>query len=105
MYVAYLFYKYLLRHKKCFLILYNKNLIFITKFKSILFFRGKCVLKCEGFWNLVNIQSRLEKGVLPQAAQRGLLKAFVLVGGALDEGQERNEYLAQVRSVVTNFTD
>jgi hypothetical protein len=54
------------------------------------------VLKCEGFWQIVGLQSKLERGSLPQAARRGLMKAFVLAGAALDEAQKRDEYWLQV---------
>ncbi|XP_054273696.1 exportin-4-like [Macrosteles quadrilineatus] len=58
--------------------------------------KGAVVLKCEGFWQIVNLQSRLERGSLPQAARRGLMKAFVLAGAALDEAQKREEYWLQI---------
>uniref|UniRef100_A0A1B6DRC6 Exportin-4 n=2 Tax=Clastoptera arizonana TaxID=38151 RepID=A0A1B6DRC6_9HEMI len=58
--------------------------------------KGAYVLKCAGFWNLVNKHNRSEKGILQDSAQRGLLKAFVLAGAALDTSQEKNQYLTQI---------
>lgn len=54
------------------------------------------MLKCEAFWNIVKLASKLERGALPQTARRALMKAFVLAGAALDETAKRDEYWLQV---------
>ncbi|KAG8318071.1 Exportin-4 [Homalodisca vitripennis] len=58
--------------------------------------KGAVVLKCQGFWQIVNLQNKLERGVLPQAAKRGLMKAFILAGAALEDSQKRDEYWLQI---------
>jgi hypothetical protein len=54
-------------------------------------------LKSEGLWNILQLQSKMERGALPGAAKRGLFKALILVGAAVDDVQSRGEYWIQVR--------
>ncbi|PNF16845.1 hypothetical protein B7P43_G16786 [Cryptotermes secundus] len=58
--------------------------------------KGSVVLKSEGFWNIVQLQSKTERGAFPGAAKRGLFKALVLAGAAVDDVQRRGEYWIQV---------
>lgn len=58
--------------------------------------RGSVVLKSEGLWNILQLQSKMERGALPGAAKRGLFKALILVGAAVDDVQSRGEYWIQV---------
>ncbi|XP_069695986.1 exportin-4-like isoform X2 [Periplaneta americana] len=58
--------------------------------------KGSVVLKSEGLWNILRLQSRMERGALPGAAKRGLFKALVLAGAAVDDVQSRGEYWIQV---------
>jgi hypothetical protein len=60
-------------------------------------YRGSVVLKSEGFWNIVRLQSKMERGAFPGAAKRGLFKALALTGAAVDDVQSRGEYWNQVR--------
>jgi hypothetical protein len=60
-------------------------------------YRGSVVLKSEGFWNIVQLQSKMERGAFPRAAKRGLFKALVLAGAAVDDVQSRGEYWIQVQ--------
>lgn len=60
-------------------------------------YRGSVVLKSEGFWNIVRLQSKTERGAFPGAAKRGLFKALVLAGAAVDDVQRRGEYWIQVQ--------
>jgi len=53
-------------------------------------------LKSEGLWNIVQLQSKMERGALSGAAKRGLFKALILVGAAVDDVQSRGEYWIQV---------
>jgi hypothetical protein len=53
-------------------------------------------LKSEGLWNILQLQSKMERGALPGAAKRGLFKALILVGAAVDDVQSRGEYWIQV---------
>jgi len=61
------------------------------------YYRGSVVLKSEGLWNIVQLQSKMERGALSGAAKRGLFKALILVGAAVDDVQSRGEYWIQVR--------
>lgn len=54
------------------------------------------VLKCQGFWQIVELQNKLDRRVLPPAIRRGLVKAFVLAGAALEDCYKRDEYWLQV---------
>lgn len=58
--------------------------------------KGTHVLKCDGFWNLVRLHNDFESDAVPQSAKRGLLKAFILAGAALDESHKRDEYWIQI---------
>jgi hypothetical protein len=59
-------------------------------------YRGSVVLKSEGFWNILKLQSKREMTLLPRAVRRGLFKALVLAGAAVDDVQSRGEYWVQV---------
>nr|CAD7403480.1 unnamed protein product [Timema poppensis] len=56
--------------------------------------RGSCVVKSDCLLNIIKLQSTMEQGALPQVAKRGLFKALVLVGSAV-ESQARADYWAQ----------
>lgn len=62
-------------------------------------YRGSVVLKSEGLWNILRLQSKMERGALLGAAKRGLFKALVLAGAAVDDAQRRGEYWLQVTVV------
>lgn len=64
------------------------------------FFRAAYIIKCDGLWNLVELQSKLGPGALPQTVKRGLFKGFVLAGAALDEENGRPEYWKRILSPV-----
>lgn len=53
-------------------------------------------MKSEGLWNILQLQSKMERGTLSGAAKRGLFKALILVGAAVDDVQSRGEYWIQV---------
>nr|CAD7456123.1 unnamed protein product [Timema tahoe] len=56
---------------------------------------GSCVVKSDCLLNIIKLQSTMEQGALPQVAKRGLFKALVLVGSAV-ESQARADYWAQI---------
>ncbi|XP_021938443.1 exportin-4-like, partial [Zootermopsis nevadensis] len=58
--------------------------------------KGSVVLKSEGLWNILRLQSKMERSALLGAAKRGLFKALVLAGAAVDDAQSRGEYWLQV---------
>ncbi|XP_067013326.2 exportin-4 isoform X2 [Anabrus simplex] len=58
--------------------------------------KGTYTLKSKGFWNIVQLQNKMEKGSLPQAAKRGLFKALVQGGAAVEDVNSRVEYWVQV---------
>lgn len=60
-------------------------------------YRGSVVLKSEGLWNILRLQSKMERSALLGAAKRGLFKALVLAGAAVDDAQSRGEYWLQVQ--------
>lgn len=59
-------------------------------------YRSAYIVKTEGLWNLYNLQSKIEPGVLPQNIRRGLYKGFVLAGAPLSDPQEANNYYEQI---------
>ena len=54
------------------------------------------MLKSEGLWNIVRLQSEMERGALSGTAKRGLFKALALAGAAVEDVQSRGEYWIQV---------
>nr|CAD7589622.1 unnamed protein product [Timema genevievae] len=60
-----------------------------------LYAEGSCVVKSDCLLNIIKLQSTMEQGALPQVAKRGLFKALVLVGSAV-ESQARADYWAQI---------
>lgn len=63
-------------------------------------YRGSYIVKSDGFWNLVELQSKLEPGLVPQAVKRGLFKGFVLAGAAVEDVNNRAEYWKRILSPV-----
>nr|CAD7397101.1 unnamed protein product [Timema cristinae] len=61
--------------------------------------KGSCVVKSDCLLNIIKLQSTMEQGALPQVAKRGLFKALVLVGSAV-ESQARADYWAQSNAVL-----
>ncbi|GLV31188.1 hypothetical protein CBL_12263 [Carabus blaptoides fortunei] len=60
--------------------------------------KGSYIVKSDGFWNLVELQSKLKPGLVPQAVKRGLFKGFVLAGAALEDVNNRAEYWKRILS-------
>ncbi|XP_017771460.1 PREDICTED: exportin-4-like isoform X2 [Nicrophorus vespilloides] len=54
------------------------------------------IVKTEGLWNLINLQSKLQAGMLPVNIRRGLYKGFVLAGTALKKDDEAVQYYDQI---------
>lgn len=63
---------------------------------NIFIFRAKYLIKCDGLWNLVELQSKLKPGTLPQLVRRGLYRAFVLAGAAIEDENGRSEYWKRI---------
>lgn len=63
-------------------------------------FRATYIIKCNGLWNLVDLQMKLKPGVLPQVVRRGLFKGFVLAGAAVEEENGRTEYWKRILTPV-----
>ncbi|XP_018330487.1 exportin-4-like [Agrilus planipennis] len=70
----------------------------VELFADIVCFKEKSVyiVKTEGLWNLVNLQSKLNAASLPPNVRRGLYKGFVKAGASLLNPQEANEYFRQI---------
>lgn len=80
----------------------NKCISFLSCFSYLsVSCRGNVVAKSEGLWNIVNLQSNLEAGSLPQIAKRGLYRAFTLCASSLQPTQQSFEFLQQIISPVT----
>ncbi|GLH05442.1 Uncharacterized protein GBIM_11043 [Gryllus bimaculatus] len=58
--------------------------------------KGQCMLKTKAFWNILQNHASTDKSLLPQAAKRGLFKAFVLAGAAVEDAGNRSDYWVQV---------
>lgn len=58
------------------------------------------MIKCDELWNLVELESKLDLGILPQTVKRGLFKSFVLAGAAIEDENDRNEYWKRILSPV-----
>ncbi|KAK4871455.1 hypothetical protein RN001_016446 [Aquatica leii] len=64
------------------------------------------IVKTEGLWNLVNLQTELMAGLLPQNIRRGLYKGFVLAGASLTDLEAMNEYYRRIlKPVQTRFKE
>ncbi|KAF5273427.1 hypothetical protein FQA39_LY07444 [Lamprigera yunnana] len=62
------------------------------------------IVKTEGLWNLVKMQSELEVGLLPQNIRRGLYKGFVLAGSSLNVSEALSEYYGRIlKPIETRF--
>lgn len=58
--------------------------------------RSVHIVKTEGLWNLVELQAKLEPGLLPPNIRRGLYKGFILAGNALQETEEARGYFERI---------
>lgn len=63
-------------------------------------FRGSYIVKSDGFWNLVELQTKLAPGVVPQTIKRGLFKGFVLAGATVEDPNNRAEFWKRILSPV-----
>lgn len=72
----------------------------ICLLRRIIILRATYIIKCEGLWTLVELQSKLEPGALPQMVRRGLYKSFVLAGAAIEEENSRSEYWKRILTPV-----
>lgn len=53
-------------------------------------------MKLEGFWPLVDLQSKIKPGVVPQSVKCGLLKGFVIAGATITDENSRKEYWQRI---------